>query len=67
MMKELPMLRWSLAFFLIAIIAALFGFGGIASGATEIARLLFFLFLVFFVISLVSGLTTGRRLPPPPM
>ena len=31
------MLRWSLAFFIVAIIAAVFGFGGIAAGATEIA------------------------------
>ena len=61
------MLRWSLAFFLIAIIAAIFGFGGIASGASEIARVLFFFFLVIFVVSLVWSLFTGRRLPPPPV
>jgi len=59
------MLRWSLAFFIVAVIAALFGFGGIAAGATEIARILFFFFLVAFVVSLVWGLFTGRRPPPP--
>jgi uncharacterized membrane protein YtjA (UPF0391 family) len=59
------MLRWSLAFFIIAIIAALFGFGGIASGATEIAKLLFFFFIVFFLVALVWGLATGRRVGPP--
>jgi uncharacterized membrane protein YtjA (UPF0391 family) len=42
------MLRWSLAFFIVAIIAAVFGFGGIAAGATDIARLLFFFFVVVF-------------------
>lgn len=55
------MLRWALVFFVVAIIAALFGFGGIASGASEIARVLFFLFVVIFVVSLVWGLFTGRR------
>ena len=57
------MLRWSLAFFIIAIIAAVFGFGGIASGSAEIARLLFFFFLVVFAVSLVFGLLTGRKPP----
>jgi len=59
------MLRWSLAFFLVALIAAVFGFGGIAAGASDTARMLFFLFLLGFVISLVWGLFTGRRPPPP--
>lgn len=61
------MLRWSLAFFIIAIIAAIFGFGGIAAGSAEIARLLFFFFLVIFAVSLVWGLFTGRRPRPPPV
>jgi uncharacterized membrane protein YtjA (UPF0391 family) len=61
------MLRWSLAFFLVAIIAAIFGFSGIASGATEIARILFFFFFAIFLFSLIWGLLTGRRLPPPPI
>lgn len=59
------MLRWSLGFFIIAIIAAIFGFGGIAAGASEIARVLFFFFLVIFLVSLVWGLVTGRRPRPP--
>jgi uncharacterized membrane protein YtjA (UPF0391 family) len=50
------MLRYAIAFFVIAIIAALFGFGGIAAGATEIAKILFFVFLILFVVSLVAGL-----------
>lgn len=54
------MLSWALAFFVIAIIAAVFGFGGIASGAAEIAKLLFFLFVVLFVVSLIVGLMRGR-------
>ena len=50
------MLRWALIFFVLAIVAALFGFGGIAAGAADIAKLLFIGFLIFAVISLVAGL-----------
>jgi uncharacterized membrane protein YtjA (UPF0391 family) len=49
------MLRWTITFLVIALIAALFGFGGIAAGAAEIAKIIFYIFLVFFVISLISG------------
>jgi uncharacterized membrane protein YtjA (UPF0391 family) len=55
------MLRYALIFFVVAIIAALFGFGGIAAGATEIAKVLFFIFVVLFIVSLVAGLL--RRTP----
>ncbi len=51
------MLRWTIIFLIIAIIAAIFGFGGIAAGAVSIAKLLFYIFLVLFVISLIFGLT----------
>ena len=54
------MLRWALAFFIIAIIAGILGFGGIATGAADIARVCFFFFIVVFVVSLVWGLVTGR-------
>jgi uncharacterized membrane protein YtjA (UPF0391 family) len=50
------MLYWALVFFVVAIAAALFGFGGIAAGAAEIARILFFVFIVLFVVSLLGGL-----------
>ncbi len=50
------MLHYAAVFFIIALIAAVFGFGGIAAGATEIAKILFFVFLIGFVISLVMGL-----------
>jgi uncharacterized membrane protein YtjA (UPF0391 family) len=55
------LLRWALAFFIIAIIAGIFGFGGIASGAVDLARICFFFFIVVFLVSLVWGLATGRR------
>jgi len=60
------MLRWALAFFIIAIIAGILGFGGIATGAADIARICFFFFVVVFLVSLVWGLVTGRS-PRGPM
>lgn len=49
------MLRYAAIFFVIAIIAAIFGFGGIAAGATSIAKILFFVFIALFVITLLFG------------
>ncbi|MGD8748057.1 MAG: DUF1328 domain-containing protein [Balneolaceae bacterium] len=49
------MLRWSLSFLVIAIIAAILGFGGIAGAATWIAEILFYAFLALFVLSLIFG------------
>ena len=54
------MLYWAAVFFVIALVAALFGFGGIAAGAVEIAKILFFVFLIIFLVTLVLGLM-GRR------
>jgi uncharacterized membrane protein YtjA (UPF0391 family) len=50
------MLYYALVFFIIAIIAAAFGFGGIAAGAASIAKILFFIFIVVFLVTLVMGL-----------
>lgn len=50
------MLRWAIAFFIIAIVAAIFGFGGIAVAAAGIAKILFFIFLVLFLVALLGGL-----------
>lgn len=49
------MIRYALLFFIIALIAAAFGFGGIAVGAAAIARLVFWLFLVLLILSLASS------------
>jgi len=54
------MLGWAVFFLVIALIAALFGFGGIAGTAVGVAKLLFFVFLAIFVISLIMGLARGR-------
>jgi uncharacterized membrane protein YtjA (UPF0391 family) len=49
------MLRWVVTFLIIALIAAVFGFGGIAGEAVWIAKVLFFVFLVLFVVSSIFG------------
>jgi len=54
--KERDMLRWALAFLVMALVAGLFGFGLIANTAIGIAEILFFVFIVLFLVSLVAGL-----------
>jgi uncharacterized membrane protein YtjA (UPF0391 family) len=49
------MLSWSITFLIIALIAAVFGFGVIAGAAAGIAKILFILFLIAFVVSLIFG------------
>jgi len=53
---EMDLLQWALIAFVVAIVAGLFGFTGVASGAASIGRLLFGLFLVVAVIFLVLAL-----------
>ena len=55
------MLSWAITFLIIAIIAAVLGFGGIAVTATGIAKILFVVFLVLFVASLIFGRGRGPR------
>ncbi|MGE5469815.1 MAG: DUF1328 domain-containing protein [Bacteroidota bacterium] len=50
------MLYYAAVFLVIALIAALFGFGGIAASAVGIAKILFYIFLVLAVVSLAAGL-----------
>ena len=55
------MLGWALTFFVLAIIAAAFGFGGIASAFASVAQILFFVFLVVFAAMIVMHVVNGRR------
>lgn len=48
------MLNWALTFLVIAVVAAIFGFGGIAGTAAGFAKILFFVFLALFVISFIA-------------
>jgi uncharacterized membrane protein YtjA (UPF0391 family) len=53
--QEREMLYWALMFLVVALIAAVFGFGGIASTATGIAQILFVVALVMFLVSLLAN------------
>lgn len=54
------MLRWAFAFLVLALVAGLLGFTGIAGNSMAIARVLFFVFLVVFLVGLIYSLITGR-------
>jgi uncharacterized membrane protein YtjA (UPF0391 family) len=54
------MLYYALVFFIIAVIAGLLGFGVVASAAAGIAKILFFVFLVLFIVTLISHASRGR-------
>jgi uncharacterized membrane protein YtjA (UPF0391 family) len=56
--EEDAMLRWALIFLVVAIVAGIFGFAGIMVAAAGIAKLLFYLFLVLFLVSLLMGLVS---------
>jgi uncharacterized membrane protein YtjA (UPF0391 family) len=56
------MLRLALFFLVVSLVAALFGFGGIAVAAAGIARILFFVFIVVFLVLLIAGLMAGSAL-----
>jgi uncharacterized membrane protein YtjA (UPF0391 family) len=53
------MLKWAAIFFVISLIAGLFGFTGMATAFAQIATVLFFIFLVIFAVFLFLGLAAG--------
>jgi uncharacterized membrane protein YtjA (UPF0391 family) len=55
------MLRWAMGFLVLALVAALFGFGGLAATSAGIAQTLFYLFLLVFLVTLALGLVSGGR------
>ena len=56
------MLRWAVIFLVIALIAALFGFTDIAAASAGIAKILFGIFLILFLVMAVLGLAAARRI-----
>ncbi|MGN6570260.1 MAG: DUF1328 domain-containing protein [Pseudolabrys sp.] len=58
------MLSWAITFLVVALIAALLGFGGIAGVAIEAAKIVFFVAIVLFVVSALVGVFRGRRTVP---
>lgn len=59
------MLNYIITFFILAIIAAIFGFGGLAADFAEISRFLAGLFVLLFIASLIYSLITGRKVNQP--
>lgn len=59
------MLYWSLVFFVVSLVAGIFGFGGVAGATAGIAQMFFYVFVVFFVLTLIAGLAenNSRRIP----
>ncbi|HEV8613229.1 MAG TPA: DUF1328 domain-containing protein [Gemmatimonadales bacterium] len=55
------LLRLAVAFFVLTLIAALFGFFGLAAATASIAKTLFFVFLIVFLLTFVLGLMTGKN------
>lgn len=55
------MLYWAAVFLVVAIVAAVFGFGGVATAAVDIAQVLFFIFVVLFIVAVIVGLFRGKR------
>ena len=60
----MALLRWSAIAFIVAILFAILGYGGVASDFAEIAKVLFFIFCVVFVVMLVAGIAIGRKVIP---
>jgi uncharacterized membrane protein YtjA (UPF0391 family) len=54
------MLKWAIIFFIISLIAGVFGFTGVAAGARKISKVLFFIALTIFLIVLVFGVMLGK-------
>jgi uncharacterized membrane protein YtjA (UPF0391 family) len=54
------MLSWVVTFLIVALIAGILGFGGLAGASIEIAKIIFFIAVVLFLVSAVVGLARGR-------
>jgi uncharacterized membrane protein YtjA (UPF0391 family) len=58
--EDRVMLGWVVTFLIVALIAGVLGFGGVAGASIEIAKIIFFIAVVLFLISAVVGLARGR-------
>ena len=57
----MSLFKWAVVFFVVSLIAALFGFTDIAAATADVARILFYIFLVIFIVLLVLGLVVSGR------
>lgn len=58
--KDFIMLRYALMFFIFSIIAGVLGFGGVSAATADIGRILFYVFIVLFLLSLLTGVVRGK-------
>jgi uncharacterized membrane protein YtjA (UPF0391 family) len=58
--EDRVMLGWVVTFLIVALIAGILGFGGVAGASIEIAKIIFFIAVVLFLVSAVFGLVRGR-------
>jgi uncharacterized membrane protein YtjA (UPF0391 family) len=63
--RNYVMLGWALTFLIVALIAGVLGFGGIEIVSLEIAKIVFFVAIVLFLISAIFGFIRGRSAPMP--
>jgi uncharacterized membrane protein YtjA (UPF0391 family) len=59
--QAMSILRWAIIMLLVSLVAALFGFTDLAAASADVAKVLFYIFLVIFLVLLVLGLTLFRR------
>ena len=58
----MSLLKWALIMLVVSLVAALFGFTGLAAASADVARILFYVFLVIFLVLLVFGLMARRSI-----
>lgn len=58
--NAMTLLKWALIFFLVSIVAGVFGFTGISAATADVAKILFYIFLVICILLLVLGITIFR-------
>ncbi|HEX6831677.1 MAG TPA: DUF1328 domain-containing protein [Methyloceanibacter sp.] len=54
------LLKWALVCLLISLVAGAFGYTGLARGAAQISKILFFIFLVLFIVILILAISAGQ-------
>ena len=59
--RVMSILKWAVIMLLVSLVAALFGFTDLAAASADVAKVLFYIFLVIFLVLLVLGLTILRR------
>jgi uncharacterized membrane protein YtjA (UPF0391 family) len=63
--EDFTMLGWAVTFLIVALIAGLLGFAGVAIVSVEIAKIVFFVAIILFLISAIFGFMRGRPTPMP--